>query len=667
MVKSKYRLLPGRPFPLGSCRRDGGVNFALPSSSAKSVVLCLHSKPNAPPKAKIPLLPTLNKTGDVWHIFIEGLPPSQVYSYLVTKHNKQRAYALSDPYCQQLLSHNSWGSHAPSRYRPFSTVNEPCSFDWQGTKPLCRPLHELILYEMHVRGFTQDPSSKAIHPGTFLGVTEKIPYLLELGVNAIELLPVYEFNETEVQKVNPQTGEKLCNFWGYSPVSFFSPMQRYGTKQEFQLMVRELHKAGIEVILDVVYNHTGEGGRGGPFYSFKGLDKESYYLMTPGKHYYNYSGCGNTLNTNHALTRRFIVESLRYWVTEMHVDGFRFDLASIFTRSPDKGKPLNNPPIIEEITFDPILKSTKLIAEAWDAAGLYQVGSFPAHMRWAEWNGKYRDHVRCFIKGSGATAGQFATRISGSEDLYRASGRSPYHSINFITAHDGFTLHDLVSYNEKHNEANGEGNADGCNNNCSWNCGEEGATQSTEILSLRLRQQKNYLLALLLSQGVPMLHMGDEYSHTKQGNNNTYCQDSPLNWLQWAEEERSQELFFFTKSLIAFRHSHKLLQRTHYLSPQDVTWHGASPHQPQWDSSILGMQLHDRENQQDLYSIFNAQNTPLTVEIPTSPEGSTWRLLCYTENRGAEAFFHLNHAPELSETTFQLSSFSALLLQSFKG
>ena len=363
---------------------------------------------------------------------------------------------------------------------------------------------------------------------------------------------------------NPETNEDLYNFWGYSTVSFFAPMGRFSSeigkaKYEFKEMIKAFHKEGIEVILDVVYNHTAEGDEKGPCYSFKGIDPFSFYLFTEKHEYYNYSGCGNTVNSNNPITRNFIIDSLKYWVTEMHVDGFRFDLASILTRGQDQGIPLNNPPVVESIAFDPILRHVKLIAEAWDAGGLYQVGTFPAYQVWGEWNGKFRDTIRSFIKGSGASPGEFATRVSGSEDMYASSGRSPYHSINFITAHDGFSLYDLVSYNNKHNYANGEENRDGANDNCSWNCGVEGITDNKEITALRYRQVRNYLLALFISQGTPMILSGDEYGHTKEGNNNTYCLDDEKNWFHWSSDKQDQTLLLFTKKLIKFRKSSPLL------------------------------------------------------------------------------------------------------------
>ena len=480
-------------------------------------------------------------------------------------------------------------------------------------------------------------------------------------------MPLFEFNENECLLRNPETDGQLLNYWGYSTCNFFSPMNRYGTGNrsvltEFKMLVKELHANGIEVILDVVYNHTNEGNQSGPIVSFKGLENAVYYMLAPNGEYYNFTGCGNTFNCNHPVVRELIRDSLRYWVTEMHVDGFRFDLASILVRSHD-GIPLSNPPLIEAITHDPILANTKLIAEAWDAGGLYQVGTFPAMGKWAEWNGKYRDEVRSFIKGSEGAAGKFATRLGGSEDLY-GKGRLPIHSINFITAHDGFTLADLVSYNEKHNLANGEENRDGDNNNLSWNCGVEGATEDPAILTLRERQRKNFLVALMVSQGVPMILMGDEYGHTKNGNNNTWAHDSRINWFQWDTLEASQPFFRFFQKIIAFRKAHSVLIRSRFLGPQEITWHGLEPEKADWggSSSFLACSLTDTLKNYTLYIAFNAFHQEMAPRLPQRRK--PWRRYVYTALLSPQDVVEEEGAEEVKEETFTLAPYSALILKS---
>ncbi|RMD52954.1 MAG: glycogen debranching enzyme GlgX, partial [Nitrospirae bacterium] len=488
-------------------------------------------------------------------------------------HRFNRDIVLVDPYTQALTDSHKWGDNENElihseveNYLKRASCVVVDDFDWQGDKPLNIPLQNSIIYELHVRGYTVHTSSGVKHPGTFKGLIEKIPYLKSLGITAVELMPIAEFNENDNYFRNPFTGEKLKNFWGYSTIAFFAPKASYASAKkdgaqirEFKELVREFHKAGIEVILDVVFNHTAEGGEKGPVFSFKGLDNSIYYILSPeDKEYMNFSGCGNTINCNHPIVRNFIIDCLRYWVIEMHVDGFRFDLASILGRDRN-GNILSNPPIIERIAEDPILSKTKLIAEAWDAAGLYQVGSFYGS-RWAEWNGKFRDDVRKFISGYPGTLSALATRFAGSADLYRDSGRRPYHSINFVTSHDGFTLYDLVSYNKKHNYANGEDNRDGMDENFSWNCGVEGETEDLNIMNLRWRQIKNYATILLLSQGVPMILAGDEFGRTQKGNNNAYCQDNEISWVNWELAEKNNHLLRFFKYLIILRRLHPVFR-----------------------------------------------------------------------------------------------------------
>jgi glycogen operon protein len=497
---------------------------------------------------------------------------------------------LSDPYAKLVGGRDFWGipPNWDDIYHHRSRIVFD-DFDWENDRPLEIPPEDQIIYEMHVRSFTRDASSgvKAKHEGTFAGIRDKIPYLKELGVNAIELMPIFEFDEFENSRTNPETGEMLLNYWGYSTVSFFAPKAGYAATgrlemqaDELKALVKELHKNNIEIILDVVFNHTAEGNEKGPTISFRGIDNKTYYMLTPEGYYFNFSGCGNTLNCNNPIVRNLVLDCLRYWAEEYHIDGFRFDLASILGRDP-WGFPLANPPLLETLAFDPILAKCKLIAEAWDAGGLYQVGSFPAYGRWAEWNGKYRDTVRKFIKGD-ATVGEMAQRLQGSPDLYAWEGRAPATSINFITAHDGFTLMDLVSYNEKHNHANGENNNDGANDNDSWNCGWEGETDNPGINALRRRQIKNAVALLMMSQGVPMILMGDEIGRTQNGNNNTYCHDNQLNWLDWKLLDTNQDLFRFFKHCIAFRKAHPVLRNPNHFENRDyvgsgyadITWHG---------------------------------------------------------------------------------------------
>lgn len=667
-IETQYKVAPGVPGKFGPTIYEEGVNFAVVSSSAKKVSLCFFDPKSQEKVFEVPLDPQQNRTGRVWHIFIYQLPLDLLYSYKVDENEQQ---LLLDPFATEVVTTNVWGGNE-SHYRPLGAlVPVVDKFDWEGDKPLLIPIEKLVIYEMHVRGFTQHPSSNVKHPGTFLGVIEKIPYLLDLGVNAVELLPIHEFNECEYDKKNPITKNRLYNYWGYSTLNFFSPMQRYAStnepgaaRKEFKMMVKELHKNGIEVILDVVYNHTGEGNEKGPTISFKGLDISSYYMLNHDKHFLNYSGCGNTFNCNHPVTRELIRESLRYWVTEMHVDGFRFDLASILTRG-TKGQPLIYPPLIEAISHDPILADVKLISESWDAAGLYQVGAFPAHFhpRWSEWNGRYRDVVRRFIKGSGASKGEFSTNISGSQDMYHMS--SPCSSINFITAHDGFTLHDLVTYMRKHNEENGENNRDGFDANDSWNCGAEGVTNNKTINALRIRQMKNFLLALMVSRGVPMLVMGDEYAHTKKGNNNTWCQDSDLNWFRWDLLEKNASFWRFSKGIIQFHNKHPVLHQNKFLGEADIQWHGLELLKPEWEKNnhFIAFTLKDSASGWDLYVAFNAGPQKVTVHLPQSNEKQRWRWVVDTSQPSPNDFFEPSEpAHYVEKTKHEMLPYSSLMI-----
>jgi isoamylase len=655
------RVLAGHPLPFGVTETRLGLNFAVFSRHATAMTLVLFATREEPPLLELGLDPMRNRTGHVWHVELGGIDSGTRYGWRadgqpVTRDARHRFDArdvLIDPYATALTGGSVWGvvepragDSAPGAYprRRSFLAAEP--FDWEGTRPLRVPLTDKVIYELHVRGFTRHPSSGVAQPGSYLGLIEKIPYLKELGITTVELLPVYEFDELENRAVNPLTGERLHNFWGYSPICFFAPKAAYAVKgrnggqvAEFKTMVRELHRAGIEVFLDVVFNHTAEGALppGASSLSFRGLDNTVYYMLDPQTGaYLDYSGCGNTLNSNHPVVRNLIIDALRYWVAEMRVDGFRFDLASILSRGTD-GEILARPPVVERIAADPVLADATLIAEAWDAAGLYQVGTFPAWGRWAEWNGPFRDDVRHFVRGDGGFATALANRLSGSADLFQHSGRAPAHSINFVTCHDGFTLADLVSYDRKHNYANGENNRDGLDENLSWNCGVEGPSDDPTIRTLRARQTRNFLTLLLLSQGTPMLLAGDELGRSQQGNNNAYCQDNTISWVDWGLLETHRDLFRFVQMLIAFRRAHPVLRQREFLSGQprgayrrpDVMWHGVRLGEPDWgpQSRTLAMHLageHVPEPDCDIYLAANAWQEDLVFELPSPRPGIRW-------------------------------------------
>jgi isoamylase len=672
-MENKIQLEKGYPLPLGPSFKENGINFAFYAEHASGADLCLFSLENHALIETISLKPNENKSGNVWHILIKNLPLPLAYAYRIHGENippKKFAYDkqlfLIDPYAKEISSKYDWGENKP--YRPLGMISQPSPFDWQGDTPPRIPLRDLIIYETHVRGFTQSPSSGITNRGTFLGFIEKIPHLVDLGINAIELLPLQEFNENENPRFNPETSEQLYNYWGYSTVNFFSLMNRYtsnreagGGIREFKTLVRELHKHGIEVILDVVFNHTAEGNGEGPTFSFKGFENPVYYILNDDFSYANYSGCGNTFNCNHPITREFILECLRYWVLEMHIDGFRFDLASILTRG-RQGQPLPDPPLIEVIAEDPVLSHTKLIAEPWDLS-LYQVGQFYFQTnRWSEWNGKYRDCFRKYIKGTPGFKGEFITRLFGSEDLYH--NRSPLASINFVTVHDGFSLRDLVSYDVKHNENNGEDNKDGINENDSWNCGIEGPSDNAEIEYLRNRQMKNFHFAQMISRGIPMLLMGDEYGHTKNGNNNTWCQDNELNWFLWDRLQANHEFYRFYKLMIKIRKEHALLREDIFLAASEVLWHGVEPLKPDWSThtQFIAFTLLDPKNGQDLYIAFNAQKRIAHVHFPEPKKGKKWHILVDTAARSPYDIFEREKAPLLHHLKRDMKGFSALLL-----
>ena len=636
----KVELHPGHPLPLGATVRRSGVNFAIASRYATSVTLFIFTPDAEEAIVEFPLDARFHRTGEIWHAFLKGLDPGISYAYRMDRvpnaepqvHRFDFQADLLDPYAKALSGGDTWGIPARGRQGPRRGLVLQDEFDWGDDEPPLIYPADAIVYELHVRGFTQHPSSGVSRPGTFAGVVEKIPYLKALGVNVVELMPVWEFEEADSDRINPFTGERLLNYWGYHPIAFFCPNASYASQKgdgaqvrEFKEMVKSLHAAGIAVVLDIVFNHTAEGNERGPTHSFRGIDNAIYYLIDPQTGmYHDYTGCGNTLNCNHPRVRDLIIDVLRYWVAEMHIDGFRFDLASVLGRGLD-GAVLANPPIIERIAEDALLRQTALIAEAWDAAGLYQVGHFLSSGRWAEWNGRFRDDVRRFVKSDPGMVSALASRLVGSPDLYQTSGRRPYHSLNFVTCHDGFTLADLVAYNGKHNEANGEGNADGSNDNLSWNCGCEGPTEAAEIIRLRQRQMRNFATILLLSAGTPMILAGDEFGRTQRGNNNAYCQDNEISWVDWRLLEVHADLFRFFRHLIQFRRMHPLLRRETFDSDEEgralhIAWHGVELGKPDWssESRCLAMHLHGREGEEtdDIYFIANAHWEEHSFELP---------------------------------------------------
>ncbi len=604
MPNSKRGLQFHYPLPYGAVVQEDGVQFVVYSKSAVAMSVLLYRRVNdRDPYRKIEFDPSTDRWGDLWSVFVPGLKPGQLYHFQAdgpynpeAGHRFNNQARLIDPYSRALAGR--FQSSKDGIVRPPKCVAVEDNFDWQGDRHLRRPLSETVIYEMHVRGFTRSNTSETDHPGTYLGVIEKIPYLKSLGVTAVELMPIHEFPINDALGNTPERR----NFWGYDSLAFFAPHRGYmdGNKPgdqvvQFKQMVRALHEAGIEVILDVVFNHTAEGNHLGPTLSFKGLQNDVYYMLNEDGTYKNYSGCGNTVNGNHPICREMIFHCLRHWVYNYHIDGFRFDLASILSRD-RTGELVPNPPLVEVIAEDPMLADTKIIAEAWDAAGAFQVGSFADH-RWAEWNGHFRDDVRRYWRGDHGLTGQIATRISGSSDLYQHSNRRPYHSINFVTSHDGYPLNDLVSYEQKHNQANGEDNRDGDNNNYSANYGVEGPTRRKHIMELRRRQAKNMMATMLLSQGTPMISAGDEVLRTQRGNNNAYCQDNAISWFDWRLLDKNAEMLRFCEALIAFRKEQPNVRRPTFLTGgagedgelPDVAWYAASGKLMDWTQETKSM------------------------------------------------------------------------------
>lgn len=659
--------LPGQSYPLGATVRADGVNFCVFSRNANAVELLLFDTHDSVEPARIIRLdPDRNRTFYYWHILVHGLRAGQLYAYRVDgpfapRHGLRfdRSKVLVDPYARAVMYEDNYdraaacgpGSTVASAMK--SVVVDPRGYDWEGDTPLRQPYADSVIYELHVGGFTRDPSS-GLPPerrGTYAGLIEKIPYLDELGITAVELLPVQQFDPQDAP-------EGLVNYWGYSPIAFFAPHRDYSSRRdplgpvdEFRDMVKALHRAGIEVILDVVFNHTAEGDHTGPTLAFRGLENRAYYILSAGDRsfYPNYSGAGNTIQGNHSIVRRMIIDCLHYWVQVMHVDGFRFDLASVLAR--DGAQPLADPPILWEIESDPILAGTRIIAEAWDAAGLYQVGSFIGH-RWAEWNGVFRDDVRRFVKSDPGMTRALAQRITGSRDIYRQPDRRPDRAIHFVTCHDGFTLNDLVSYNQKHNLANGEQNRDGLDANESWNCGVEGPTENPRINELRARQMRNLLTMLLLSHGTPMLSMGDEVQRTQNGNNNAYCQDSPLSWFNWDDVARHADLLRFVRRMLAFRRDYAIFADRQYWGEPDATrivWHGVRLLHPDWSdpSRSLAFELCGRDAAEHLYVALNAYWEPLRFELPRIA-GRSWRRIIDTALAPPQEIVALTAAPTSS-------------------
>jgi glycogen operon protein len=674
----------GKSSPLGATVRDGGVNFSLFSRSAAGVELLLFDRvDDARPARVLPLDPASHRTYHYWHVFVPGVKPGQLYGYRVRGPyipaaglRFHPAKVLLDPYGRGVVVPKNYGREAAKREGDNtatamkSVVVDPSAYDWEGDAPLCRPSTRTIIYEMHVRGFTRHPNSGVGEKtrGTYAGLIEKIPYLQQLGITAVELLPVFQFDAQDCPAGR-------VNYWGYAPVSFFAPHRAYSSRQdplgpmdEFRDMVKALHRAGIEVILDVVFNHTAEGDHTGPTLSFRGIDNPTYYILEQGgSRYANYTGCGNTLNANHPIVRRLIVDSLHYWVQEMHVDGFRFDLASILARDP-AGHPLPNPPVLWDIESDPALAGTKLLAEAWDAAGLYQVGSFVGDA-WREWNGRFRDDVRDFFRATPGSVRRVADRMVGSPEIYGHKDREAEQSVNFLTCHDGFTLNDLVSYNRKHNEANGEDNRDGADDNRSWNCGVEGPTHDPVVEKLRNRQVKNFLTVTLLSLGMPMILMGDEVRHTQGGNNNAYCHDNETSWFDWSKVREHADVHRFVKLLAARRvlrdveFEQQRVSLTTMLREANKAWHGVRLHQPDWGdwSHSIALSAELRKEGLLIHLILNAYWEPLEFELPKLG-GAKWRRWIDTALASPDDIVPWEKAPLVNGATYRAADRAVVML-----
>lgn len=655
-VVEGFKIRPGFFRMYGACVASNGMSFTINSHGATRCTLLLFKPQASKPYARIPF-PDSYRIGDTYSMLVFDIKPDEfeyAFSFdgpyepakglLFNEEN-----VLLDPYSRAVTGQRKWGEK-PEGGKDFEYRARvvKSNFDWGNIKQLEQPFEDLVIYETHVRGYTKDKSSGVSAPGTFAGLKDKIPYLKDLGINAVELMPIFEFDEMESARV--VDGVQLYNYWGYNTVSFFAPNTSYAFNEEhnhegdeLKSLIKALKENGIEVILDVVFNHTAEGNEMGPCFSFKGIDNNVYYMLTPDAHYYNFSGCGNVMNCNHPVVRNFIIDCLRHWAIEYRVDGFRFDLASILGRD-QNGAPMANPPILESLAFDPVLGKMKLIAEAWDAGGLYQVGSFPSWNRWAEWNGRYRDDMRSFLKGDDGMAGNAITRITGSRDLYSPESRGHKASVNFLTCHDGFTLYDLYSYNEKHNEKNGWNNTDGDNNGHSWNCGAEGETDDPNVNGLRRRLIKNAFAALLCSRGPAMFFAGDEFCNTQFGNNNAYCQDNIISWLDWSRLEEFKEIHDFVRHMIQFRKEHPILRKmTKPSSCQfpEISVHNGTPFNASTDykTKLIGIMYAGR-NEEDteddiVFYCMNAYWEPLVMQLPVLPNGKHWHV---DTNTNAEYF-----------------------------
>lgn len=665
-----FQIRPGFFREFGAVAIPGGVNFTIHTHGATSCELLLFHRKAEEPYAVIPF-PESYRIGFCYSMIVFDLDIEEFeYAYrLDGPYDEKKGLRfdknkiLLDPYARAVTGQSQWG-HVNNAQHGYRARVVQSNFDWGDQRHHSIPMEDLIIYELHVRGFTMDESSGVKHHGTFEGLREKIPYLKELGVNAVELMPIFEFDE--MRDVRLIDENELIDFWGYNPVSFFAPNTSYCSSMEYnreglelKTLIKDLHDNGIEVILDVVFNHTAEGNEFGPCFSFKGFDNNIYYMLTPDGHYYNFSGCGNTLNCNHPVVRDMILECLRYWVIEYRVDGFRFDLASILGRN-DDGTPLSQPPLLRSLAFDSILGNVKLIAEAWDAGGLYQVGSFPSWKRWAEWNGRYRDDMRRFLKGDDFLAQTAAARITGSPDLYDPAYRGGNASINFLTCHDGFTLYDLYSYNQKHNEANGWGNTDGADDNNSWNCGVEGETDDPAILALRKRLMKNACAILLCSRGTPMFLSGDEFADTRYGNNNPYCQDNLISWLDWSLLKKNKDLFDFFQYMIRFRKDHPVIRKDlepSYLGIPAMSTHGLTPDETNFsgDSHVVCVRFagyNESTQKEDLvYLAVNSGWFPVTLTLPELPEHYKWKVAVNTGDPKCQ-FFHKNSMPTVESKIF---------------
>lgn len=665
-----FQIRPGFFREFGAVAIPGGVNFTIHTHGATSCELLLFHRKAEEPYAVIPF-PESYRIGFCYSMIVFDLDIEEFeYAYrLDGPYDEKKGLRfdknkiLLDPYARAVTGQSQWG-HVNNVQHGYRARVVQSNFDWGDQRHHSIPMEDLIIYELHVRGFTMDESSGVKHHGTFEGLREKIPYLKELGVNAVELMPIFEFDE--MRDVRLIDENELIDFWGYNPVSFFAPNTSYCSSMEYnreglelKTLIKDLHDNGIEVILDVVFNHTAEGNEFGPCFSFKGFDNNIYYMLTPDGHYYNFSGCGNTLNCNHPVVRDMILECLRYWVIEYRVDGFRFDLASILGRN-DDGTPLSQPPLLRSLAFDSILGNVKLIAEAWDAGGLYQVGSFPSWKRWAEWNGRYRDDMRRFLKGDDFLAQTAAARITGSPDLYDPAYRGGNASINFLTCHDGFTLYDLYSYNQKHNEANGWGNTDGADDNNSWNCGVEGETDDPAILALRKRLMKNACAILLCSRGTPMFLSGDEFADTRYGNNNPYCQDNLISWLDWSLLKKNKDLFDFFQYMIRFRKDHPVIRKDlepSYLGIPAMSTHGLTPDETNFsgDSHVVCVRFagyNESTQKEDLvYLAVNSGWFPVTLTLPELPEHYEWKVAVNTGDPKYQ-FFHKNSMPTVESKIF---------------